>query len=36
MTLLERDRENIEEGREARGKVEIGREMLKDNETIEK
>lgn len=36
MTLLERDRENIEEGREARGKVEIARGMLKDNETIEK
>lgn len=39
MTLLERDREKIEEGREE-GKIEerfeIAKEMLKDNEPIEK
>nr|WP_315072484.1 hypothetical protein [uncultured Clostridium sp.] len=39
MTLLERDREKIEEGREE-GKeekaLEIAKEMLKDNEPIEK
>ncbi|OCA96482.1 Rpn family recombination-promoting nuclease/putative transposase [Clostridium beijerinckii] len=35
MTLLERDREKIEEGREEKA-LEIAREMLKDNEPIEK
>ncbi|NRT35359.1 hypothetical protein BJV38_002055 [Clostridium beijerinckii] len=35
MTLLERDREKIEEGKEEKA-LEIAREMLKDNEPIEK
>ncbi|NOW91091.1 putative transposase YdaD [Clostridium beijerinckii] len=35
MTLLERDREKIEEGREEKA-LEIAKEMLKDNEPIEK
>lgn len=39
MTLLERDREKIEEGREEgreEERVEIAKEMLKDGEPIEK
>ncbi|EHJ00349.1 hypothetical protein CDLVIII_3797 [Clostridium sp. DL-VIII] len=35
MTLLERDREKIEEGKEEKA-LEIAKEMLKDNEPIEK
>ena len=35
MTLLERDREKIEEGKEEKA-IEITKEMLKDNEPIEK
>ena len=35
MTLLERDREKIEEGREEE-RIEIAKEMLKDGEPIEK
>ena len=35
MTLLERDREKIEEGKEEKA-IEIAKEMLKDNEPIEK
>ena len=35
MTLLERDREKIEEGREEE-RIEIAKEMLKDNEPLEK
>ena len=39
MTLLERDREKIEEGREEgreEERIEIAKEMLKDNEPLEK
>lgn len=39
MTLLERDREKLEEGREEgleEKAIEVAREMLKDNEPIEK
>ena len=39
MTLLERDREKIEEGREEgreEERLEIAKEMLKDGEPIEK
>ena len=39
MTLLERDREKLEEGREEGRKeerVEIAKEMLKNNEPIDK
>ena len=35
MTLLERDREKIEEGIE-KGRIEIAKEMLDDNEPLEK
>ena len=35
MTLLERDREKIEEGKEEKA-IEIAKEMLKYNEPIEK
>ena len=38
-TLLERDREKIEEGREEgreEERIEIAKEMLKDNEPLEK
>lgn len=35
MTLLERDREKLEEGFEAKA-IDVAREMLKDNEPIEK
>lgn len=39
MTLLERDREKLEEGREEgleAKAIEVAKEMLKDNEPIEK
>ena len=37
MTLLERDREKIEEGREEEKKrIEIAKEMLKNKEPLEK